>query len=80
MSVIKAEQHKTEMDIFLCRNEGGVQAMRSWLYARRDRINTEWIGMVGDDLIREQGEARAVNKMIKLIDDGPAIKSTQGGN
>lgn len=80
MSIIKAEQHKTELDIFLCQNEGGVQAMRSWLYARRDRINTEWIGMVGDDLIREQGEARAVAKMIKLIDDGPAIKSTQGGN
>ena len=79
MSIIKAEQHKTELDIFLCRNEGGLQAMRDWLYARRDRINTEWIGMVGDDLIREQGEARAVAKMIKLIDDGPSIKTIPGG-
>ena len=76
MSVIKAEQHKTETDIFLCRNEGGLQAMRSWLYARRDRLNTEWIGAVGDDLIRKQGEAFAVAKTIDLIDKGPSIKTT----
>ena len=79
MSVIKAEQHQQELNVFLCRNEGGVQAMRSWLYARRDRINTEWVGMVGDDLTREQGEARVISKLIKMIDDGPAIKQTPGG-
>lgn len=79
MSVIKAEQHKTELDIFLCRNEGGLRAMRDWLYARQARINTEWLGMVGDDLTREQGEARLVSKLIKLIDDGPSIKPIPGG-
>jgi hypothetical protein len=78
MSVIKQEQHKTELNIFLCRNEGGIQAMRDWLYLRQARINTEWVGMVGDDLIREQGEARIVARLIKLIDDGPAIKQLQG--
>ena len=76
MSIIKAEQHKSEMDIFLCRHEGGLQAMRSWLYARRDRINTEWTGMTGDDLVRKQGEALAVAKLIRMIDDGPTIKTT----
>ncbi|MBK8772086.1 MAG: hypothetical protein IPM06_16915 [Rhizobiales bacterium] len=78
MSVIRQEQHKTELNIFQCRNEGGLQAMRDWLYARQARINTEWVGMVGDDLIREQGEARVVARLIKLIDDGPAIKQLQG--
>ncbi|MBK8772865.1 MAG: hypothetical protein IPM06_21405 [Rhizobiales bacterium] len=78
MNVIKQEQHKTELNIFQCRNEGGLQAMRDWLYARQARINTEWIGMAGDDLIREQGEARVVARLIKLIDDGPAIKQLQG--
>ena len=78
MNVIKQEQHKTELNIFQCRNEGGLQAMRDWLYARQVRINTEWIGMAGDDLIREQGEARVVARLIKLIDDGPAIKQLQG--
>jgi len=72
--MIKAEQYKTETNIFLCRHEPGVQALRAWLHARRDRINTEWVGMVGDELIREQGEARVVAKMIRLIDDGPTIK------
>jgi len=78
MSVVKAEQHKTELDIFLCRHEGGLQAVRTWLYARQARINTEWIGLSGDDLIRMQGEARNVAKMIRLIDIGPAL--TEGGN
>jgi hypothetical protein len=78
MSVIKQEQHKIEWNIFQCRNEGGLQAMRDWLYLRQARINTEWVGMVGDDLIREQGEARIVARLIKLIDDGPAIKQLQG--
>ena len=76
--MIKAEQFKNETDIFLCRHEGGLQALRDWLYLRQARINTEWVGMVGDDLIREQGEARIVARMIKLIDIGPAIKTTPG--
>jgi hypothetical protein len=74
MSVIKKEQHEQETMIFQSRHEGGVQAMRDWLYARQARINTEWMGMTGEDLFREQGEARAIAKMIKLIDIGPAIK------
>lgn len=78
MSIVKPEQHKNELDVFLCRNEGGIQAMRSWLYSRRERINTEWIGMVGDELTREQGEARLVAKLIRMIDDGPTIKPTLG--
>ena len=76
MSTVKAEQYKNELDVFQCRHEAGIQALRSWLYARRDRINTEWPGMAGDDLIREQGEARAIHRILKLIDDGPTIKPT----
>ena len=79
MSIIKAEQYKTETDIFLCRHEGGLQALRTWLFARRDRINTEWAGMTGDDLTREQGEARLVAKLIRMIDDGPTLRQLPGG-
>lgn len=74
MSVIKQEQHEQELMIFQSRHEGGLQAMREWLYARQARINTEWMGMTGEDLFREQGEARAIARVIKLIDIGPAIK------
>ena len=73
-TVVKQEQHVQEMNIFQSRYEGGLQSMRDWLYARQARINTEWIGMAGDDLLREQGEARAIARMIKLIDIGPTIK------
>lgn len=80
MSTIKAEQYKNELDIFLCRHEAGVQAFRAWLYSKRDRINEEWVGMVGDDLIRKQGEAQAVAKLIRMIDVGPTVRPTLGGN
>ena len=73
--VNKTEQHTLEWTIFLARGEAGLQAMRTWLYARRDQINKEWPGI--DDvnaLSKLQGEAKAVAKLIKLIDTEPAFK------
>lgn len=74
MSNVKQEQYDDELNIFLCRNEGGLQAMRSRLFAWRDRINSEWVGLSGEDLIRKQGEAFAIAKAIKMIDIGPTLK------
>lgn len=76
MSVVKQEQHDNELAIYFSRHEAGLQAMKAWLISRQARINTEWIGMTGEELFREQGEARAVAKILKLIDIGPTIKST----
>jgi hypothetical protein len=78
MSTIKAEQHAQEVAVFLMRNEGGLQNLRSWLYGRRDQINRDWPGQVGEDLIRLQGAAKEVAKLIRMIDVGPSIKPTEG--
>lgn len=74
MAINKPEQYDMERTIFACRGESGLQSMRSWLYARRDKINEQWITADGDDLSRLQGEAKAVQKQIKLIDEGPTTK------
>jgi len=78
MSVVKEEQHKLELAVFQMRNEGGVQSLRALLYMRRDQINRDWPGQVGDDLVQLQGAAREVARLIKMIDVGPSIKSTEG--
>jgi len=77
MSIVKEEQHKLETAIFQMRNEGGLQNLRSWLYARHDQINRDWPGQEGENLIRLQGAAKEVAKLIKLIDIGPTIKPTE---
>jgi hypothetical protein len=79
MSVVRREQYESEVGLFQCSHEPGVQHMRSLLYAQRDRINTEWLGMTGEDLIRKQGEAKAVAKLIRMIDFGPNVKPSEGG-
>jgi hypothetical protein len=74
MTIAGAERYKLEQQIFSCRTEAGLQKMREWLYDRRDGLNNKWPDLVGDDLASAQGEARAVNKMIKMLDQGPTIK------
>lgn len=78
MSTVKAEQHAAEVAVFLMRNEGGLQNLRTWLYMRRDQINRDWPGQEGEELIRLQGAAKEVARLIKLIDIGPSIKPTEG--
>lgn len=74
MSILKQEQHEAEVMIHGSQHEAGVQSMHKWLMGRQEWINKEWIGLVGEDLIRMQGEARAVARMVKLIEVGPTIK------
>ena len=78
MNIARQEEHENELAIFLSRHEGGLQALRAWLFMRRDKINGDWPVQVGDDLIRLQGEAKTVARLIKLIDIGPSITKLTG--
>ena len=72
-----------ERQIFEMGHEGGVRALREWVFWYQGKINREWPGAVGEDLVRLQGEAKLAAKLIKLIDVGPSVKPmsklTQGG-
>lgn len=74
MSMVKQERYEQEVAIFASRHEGGVQALRDWLFRERDEINARWITLAGEDLVRLQGEAKRVAQMIKVLDVGPQIK------
>ena len=78
--IVKPEQHEQELTIFACRHEVGLQALREWLFARRDDINKNWPGMLGEELVRLQGEAKTVAKLIRLIDLGPSVKKLSEEN
>ena len=71
--ITKYERFETEHQIFQTRHEPGLQAMRTWLFARREEINLKWPGSLPDELVKMQGEAMLVNKLIKMIDVGPTI-------
>ena len=74
MSTHREERHEQEMAVHAHRSEPGLQALRSWLYDERDAIGSKWVTMTGDDLMREQGRAMVVNKLIRMIDSGPTIR------
>lgn len=69
----KEERFKQEHTIFQARVEIGLQAMREWLYDRQAGVNSKWPGMTGEDLIRLQGEAVLIARLVKMIDKGPTI-------
>lgn len=72
--VSKAEQYGQEQAMFERQHDPGVLAVRAWLYGRQGSINSQWPSLSGEELLRLQGEARVVAKMIRLIEHGPAIK------
>lgn len=74
MATSKADQFEQEQKIFACRHETGTQSMRAWLFARRDKVNMQWLTAVGDDLLRLQGEAKLIQRQIDMIDTGPTIQ------
>lgn len=69
----KEERFKQEHTIFQSRADLGLQTLRSWLYDRQAEVNSKWHGMTGEDLIRVQGEASLLARLIKMIDKGPTI-------
>lgn len=75
MAINRQEQHEAEMKVFQLRHEIGMQSMRALLMLRRDEINKTWPDASGDALLKLQGEAQCVQKMLKVIEHGPAIKT-----
>ena len=69
----KEERFKQEHTIFQSRADLGLQTLRTWLYDRQAEINLKWPGMAGEDLIRLQGEAGLIARLIKMVDKGPTI-------
>lgn len=80
MSVVKEQEYARLLAISMCRNEQGLHALREQLYARRDQINRDWPGQVGENLIRLQGGAQEIARLIRMIDEGPTIKPDTGGS
>lgn len=74
MSTAKQDQYDNEVAVFQYRAEAGLQALRAWLFARREGINKLWPTLEGESLTRLQGEAKLINRQIELIDAGPRIK------
>lgn len=74
MTVVHEELGRIEAAIFSLRSESGIQEIRKWLYARRDKISDSWMEKEGDELLQLQGEARGIKKLIRMIDVGPTIK------
>jgi hypothetical protein len=77
MSVAREDRHALEVAVHAARADAGGNAVRDWLYSRRDEINTKWYTLSGDELLQAQGEARAWARLIKLIEQGPQIKPTE---
>lgn len=75
MDISKQERHAAEVSVHQLGHEQGIQAMRKLLFLRRDEINTSWPDAIGDALIKLQGEAKLVRKLINTIDHGPAVKT-----
>jgi hypothetical protein len=67
------DRRANELAIFTLRHEPGLQEIRTWLFWKRDDITDRWTELEGNDLLKLQGEARLVKKMIKMIDQGPTI-------
>lgn len=78
MSVTKQERHEQELNITRSRHEAGVIAVHKWLCRERDEINARWFDKSGEDLLRLQGEAKHVARLIRVVEQGPTIKSLEG--
>lgn len=80
MEISKRERHVQEMNVFQLRNEGGLQALRAWLYREQAEVNDKWPRALLDQLPRLQGEASICAKLIRMIDIGPTIKTLGDDN
>ena len=71
------EQHELELAVHQHRADTGTQAIRSWLYARRNEINDKFPDAPEEELPRLKYEAKLVIRLIRLIEQGPRIKTTE---
>lgn len=72
--ISKAERYEAEVAVFQNRGDHGAQAVRTWLLVRRQELNAAWPSAAGDDLVAMQGEARQIDRLLKLIEHGPTVK------
>lgn len=73
-TIVRQEEHDLQRTVFQSRHEGGLQAIRSLLYMRRDKLNAEWPNAAPEGLSRLQGQAKEVARLIALIDEGPKVR------
>ena len=71
MAEIKAEQNTQEKVMFAMRNEPGVRATTDWLKRELEEINRKWPTLSGDDLIRLQGKAQHIWRLLDAIETAP---------
>lgn len=73
-AIAKEQRREIELAIYEHRIDGGVVAVRNWLYDRLKEHNREWPRLDGAELHRLQGAALEVAKLIRLIEQGPTIR------
>ena len=74
MALSNPEKHALELGIFQLRSEAGMQKFREWLLNRQSYLNSQWPSAVGDELLQMQGEAKLLQKQLKLLENGPTFK------
>lgn len=62
---LRKELHRSSQD-------AGTRAMLALLNLKQDSLNRTWLDLVGDDLLRAQGEAQAVRTMLSYIERDPS--------
>ena len=72
----KVQELELQQAVHRLRSDEGVRSLRALAWMRLERVNTIWPDAIGDELLQLQGEARSLRKIIRMIDDGPAIKET----
>ena len=77
MNITKQERHTAELSIFNQRGDGGARAIHTWLKLRREELNRQWPGVIGEELAAMQGEARSIDKLVQVLEHGPTVKLAQ---
>ncbi len=74
MAIVKQEQYECEVAIFAHRHEASAVKWRQWLLAYQADLNSKWPDATGDDLMKLQGEAKLIQRQLKMLEKGPTIK------
>lgn len=74
MAIHNKERYELELAVFQLRGEAGLRKLHELMQNRMAVINSKWPDAVGDELLQLQGEARALQKQLKLLEHGPTIK------
>lgn len=53
------------------RLDEGLRALRELVIMRRDAVNAVWMDASGDELLQYQGEAQALRRVLRFMDEQP---------